>query len=80
MPAPGGAGPGFPLVSLYAAVKRRHKQDTASIPCAEDGRTFGKTSLSDKDRVFHLNVRFAAVNFEWLAGDTLNSLFFLTDL
>jgi hypothetical protein len=30
MPAPGGAGPGFPLVSLYAAVKRRHKEDTAA--------------------------------------------------
>jgi hypothetical protein len=34
MPAPGGAGPGFPLVSVYAAGNGGMKQDTAPIPCA----------------------------------------------
>ena len=36
VPAYAGTGPGFPLVSVYAAVNGSMKQDTAAIPCAED--------------------------------------------
>jgi hypothetical protein len=50
MPAPGGAGPGFPLVSVYAAVTGGMKQDTASIPCAKTkGGLFG---FAEKPKIF----------------------------